>query len=135
MSTRARRVGSEFVGHVAFFGSSFPDIEFPIRRSPGYGLTLLSLSTTSALHAAETLSTPPPAPAKTNSMVSTEPSAATNTFQTPEDLALHASRLLLEQIGRGGCIDEAHQWLVMLMMVLGKEDVGRCKMGKLTAHS
>jgi len=32
-------------------------------------------------------------------------------------------------------VDEAHQWLVMLMMVLGKEDVWRCKMGKLTAHS
>ena len=54
---------------------------------------------------------------------------------TPEDIALQAARSLLEEIQRGGCVDSKHQWLVLLLMVLGKEDVGRCLMGDLTAHS
>jgi RNA 3'-terminal phosphate cyclase-like protein len=83
-------------------------------RSPGYGLTLVSQSSTSVLHSAECLS-------------SSEPT-------TPEDVALHAARMLLDEIGRGGCVDSRHQWLVMLLMVLGKEDVGKCMMGDLTAH-
>jgi len=87
-------------------------------RSPGYGLTLVSQSTTSALHSSECLSSPSASPAQ----------------RTPEDIALHAARLLLEEISRGGCVDGKHQWLVMLLMVLGKEDVGKCLMGDLTPY-
>jgi len=88
--------------------------------SPGYGLTLVSQSTTSALHSSECLS----APASSSSQP-----------QVPEDIALHAARLLLDEISQGGCVDGKHQWLVLLLMVLGKEDVGRCLMGNLTSHS
>lgn len=101
-------------------------------KSPGYGLTLLSQSTTSALHTAETVSVP--RPTNTSGAIQEQESNAAHstTFQTPEDLALNAARLLLEQISRGGCVDESHQWLVCLLMVLGTEDVGRCRMGQLT---
>ncbi|OCF75925.1 18S rRNA biogenesis protein RCL1 [Kwoniella mangroviensis CBS 8886] len=85
-------------------------------KSPGYGLTLLSQSTTSSLHSSETLSVP-------------------NQTQTPEDIALKAARLLLEEISTGGCVDSKHQWLIALLMALGKEDVSKVRMGKLTAHS
>ncbi|KAK1927241.1 RNA-3'-phosphate cyclase [Papiliotrema laurentii] len=85
-------------------------------KSPGYGLTLVSQSSTSSTHASECLS-------------------ASGSISTPEDIALQAARLLLEEIQRGGCVDGKHQWLVLLLMVLGKEDVGRCLMGPLTAHS
>ena len=85
-------------------------------RSPGYGLTLVAQSSTFALHAAEC-------------------AHSSGSFHTPEDVALHASRLLLDEIQTGGCIDSKHQWLVLLLMALGKEDVGRCLMGRLTAHS
>jgi RNA 3'-terminal phosphate cyclase-like protein len=90
-------------------------------RSPGYGITLVSQSTTSALHSSECLSIP-------------ASSAPSRIQQTPEDIALHAARSLLEEISRGGCVDSKHQWLVLLLMVLGKEDVGKCLMGDLTAH-
>jgi RNA 3'-terminal phosphate cyclase-like protein len=60
---------------------------------------------------------------------------AQRAIQTPEDIALHAARLLLEDISTGGCVDSKHQWLVLLMMVLGKEDVSKCLMGDLTAHT
>jgi RNA 3'-terminal phosphate cyclase-like protein len=90
-------------------------------RSPGFGITLVSQSSTSTLHSAECLSQPP--------------SAGPSRMQhTPEDIALHAARLLLEEISKGGCVDGRHQWLVMLLMILGKEDVGKCLMGDLTAH-
>lgn len=99
-------------------------------KSPGYGITLVSQSTTSVLHSSECLSTPP---------ASSAPGGAgaesSRTVQTPEDTALHAARLLLEDISTGGCVDSKHQWLVLLLMVLGKEDVSKCLMGDLTAHT
>jgi len=83
-------------------------------KSPGFALTLLSESTTSALHSAEAVSVP---------------------GITPEDVALAASRALLGEVRAGGCVDEKHQCLVMLLMVLGSEDVGRCRIGALTERS
>ncbi|WWD19121.1 hypothetical protein CI109_103579 [Kwoniella shandongensis] len=84
--------------------------------SPGYGLTLVAQSTTSALHASECLSTP-------------------GAITTPEDIALQAARLLLQELSSGGCVDSKHQWLVALLMALGKEDVGKCLLGSLTPHT
>ena len=92
-------------------------------KSPGYGLTLVAQSTTSALHASECMTVPPAA------------LSSTTQTQTPEEVALHAARLLLEQIARGGCVDGRHQWLVLLLMALGKEDVSKCLIGDLTPHT
>lgn len=83
-------------------------------RSPGYALTLLAESTTSVIHCAEAVAKP---------------------GGTPEDVALLASRALLSEIRRGGCIDRKHQSLVLLMMVLGNEDVGRCRMGEASPRT
>ncbi|KAG6376358.1 RNA 3'-terminal phosphate cyclase/enolpyruvate transferase [Boletus reticuloceps] len=83
-------------------------------KSPGYALSLLAESTTSAIHCAEAVAKP---------------------GGTPEDVALLASRALLSEIRRGGCIDRKHQSLVLLMMVLGSEDVGRCRMGEASPRT
>ncbi|CCM04588.1 uncharacterized protein FIBRA_06769 [Fibroporia radiculosa] len=83
-------------------------------KSPGYGLSLLAETTTGALHSAEAISQPGVA---------------------PEDIALQASRALLSEVRHGGCVDRAHQMLVLLMMVLGSEDVGRCRMGEPTERT
>ncbi|KAG8865400.1 hypothetical protein FRB96_000290 [Tulasnella sp. 330] len=72
-------------------------------KSPGFALTLLSESTTSAIYCSETVSSP---------------------GVTPEDVALMASRSLLDEIRARGCVDQKHQCLIMLLMVLGSEDVG-----------
>ncbi|PPQ77509.1 hypothetical protein CVT25_011306 [Psilocybe cyanescens] len=80
-------------------------------KSPGYALTLLAESTTSAIYCSEAIS---------------EAGVA------PEDIGLKATRALLSEVEKGGCIDERHQILVLLMMVLGSEDVGRCRMGEPT---
>lgn len=74
-------------------------------------MTLLAESTTSAIYCAEAIS---------------EPGTA------PEDIGLKATRALLTEVEKGGCVDQKHQILVLLMMVLGSEDVGRCRMGEPT---
>ena len=83
-------------------------------RSPGYALSLVAETTTSALHCAEAVSQPGIA---------------------PEDIALQAARSLLTEIERGGCVDQKHQTLVLLMMVLGSEDVGRCRIAEPTERT
>ncbi|KIY43567.1 18S rRNA biogenesis protein [Fistulina hepatica ATCC 64428] len=83
-------------------------------KSPGYALSILAESTTGALHCAEAIS---------------EPGVA------PEDIGLKATRSLLSAIERGGCVDRRHQSLVLLMMVLGSEDVGRCRMSEPTEQT
>jgi len=83
-------------------------------KSPGYALSLLAESTTSAIHCSEAVSQP---------------------GVPPEDIALLATRALLSEIKQGGCVDRMHQTLVLLMMVLGSEDVGRCRMGEPTSRT
>lgn len=83
-------------------------------RSPGYALSLVAESTTSVLHSSEAVSMP---------------------GGTPEEVALAASRALLDEVRRGGCVDRMHQRLVLLMMVLGSEDVGRVKMSELSPQT
>jgi RNA 3'-terminal phosphate cyclase-like protein len=83
-------------------------------RSPGYALSLVAESTTGALHCAEAVSQP---------------------GVVPEDIALQAARSLLNEIERGGCVDQKHQIFVLLLMVLGSEDVGRCRMAEPTERT
>lgn len=71
-------------------------------------------STTSAIHCSEAVSQP---------------------GVSPEDTALLATRALLNEVRRGGCVDQKHQIFVLLMMVLGSEDVGRCRMGEPTPRT
>lgn len=77
-------------------------------------MSLLATSTTGALHCAEVIG---------------------GAGAIPNDVGHAASRSLLSEIQRGGCVDRHHQWLVLLLMVLGSEDVGRCRMGELTVKS
>ena len=74
-------------------------------------MTLLAETTTSAIYCSEAIA---------------EPGAA------PEDIGLKATRALLTEVEKGGCVDQKHQILVLLMMVLGSEDVGRCRMAEPT---
>ncbi|KAF8581498.1 18S rRNA biogenesis protein [Ramaria rubella] len=83
-------------------------------KSPGYALSLVAESTTSVLRSSEAVSLP---------------------GGTPEEVALAAARALLVEIRRGGCVDRQHQCLVLLMMVLGSEDIGKVRMGGLTART
>ncbi|GJJ14526.1 hypothetical protein Clacol_008791 [Clathrus columnatus] len=83
-------------------------------NSPGYALSLVAESTTTALHCSEAVSVP---------------------GGTPENVAITAARALLTEIKRGGCVDRHHQILVLLFMVLGSEDIGRVRLGELSSRT
>jgi len=85
-----------------------------MHRSPGFALSLVAESTTGALVSSET---------------------AANPGDTPEDIGKRTAQLLLSEIRKGGCVDSVSQWLVLLLMVLGPEDVSKVKIGKLSAFS
>ncbi|CAG8492721.1 11135_t:CDS:2 [Scutellospora calospora] len=83
-------------------------------KSPGFALSLVAESTTSALITAE---------------------QAANPGETPEDIGKRTARLLLSEIRKGGCIGSSNQWLVLLLMVLCPEDVSKIRLGQITAFT
>ncbi|KAH8995404.1 18S rRNA biogenesis protein [Lactarius akahatsu] len=112
MIEAARSVLNRYIPDIYLYSDVYKGEESG--KSPGYALSLVAETTTSALHCAEAVSQPGVA---------------------PEDIALQASRSLLSEIERGGCVDQKHQTLVLLMMVLGSEDVGRCRMAEPTERT
>ena len=87
-------------------------------KSPGYGITLVSTSTTGALCSAERLSNP-----AGESSAEDEEQAQ----RTPEELGAQAAHELLQSIATGTCVDRGMEWLACLCMALGSEDVGRVR--------
>lgn len=112
MIDAARSVLNRYIPDIYLYSDVYKGEESG--KSPGYALSLLAESTTSAIYCAEAVSQP---------------------GGTPEDVALLASRALLSEIRQGGCVDRKHQCLVLSMMVLGSEDVGRCRMGEPTVRT
>ncbi|KAI8322528.1 18S rRNA biogenesis protein [Martensiomyces pterosporus] len=82
--------------------------------SPGFGISLVAESTTGVLMSAELCADPGDA---------------------PEDIGRNAAKMLLTEIHRGGCFDSSHQWLALLLMVLGPEHASKTRIGKLTPFS
>ncbi|KAL0946638.1 hypothetical protein HGRIS_012834 [Hohenbuehelia grisea] len=112
MIESSRSVLNRFIPDIYLYSDVYKGDESG--KSPGYALSILAESTTGAIHSAEAVSQPGVA---------------------PEDIGLLATRALLAEISKGGCVDEKHQLLVLLMMVLGSEDVGRCRMGPPTTRT
>jgi RNA 3'-terminal phosphate cyclase-like protein len=94
-------------------------------KSPGYGLTLVAETTTGMLISAECAFQPRSENDKENDLAEFH-------FPTPEDLGVRAARLLLKEIGIGGCVDTTHQWLPILMAALGPEDVSKIRLGTIS---
>ncbi|KAI8994481.1 RNA 3'-terminal phosphate cyclase [Pilobolus umbonatus] len=83
-------------------------------KSPGFGLSLVGESTTEALLSGEKAAEP---------------------GQTPEDVGIIASKLLLNEIRKGGTVDTTSQWLNLLLMILAPEDVSKVRVGELSAFT
>lgn len=54
--------------------------------------------------------------------------------ESPEDLGNFVSKLLCQEIQKGGCIDSNNQWLVLMYMALCPEDVSKVRLGKLSEY-
>jgi RNA 3'-terminal phosphate cyclase-like protein len=67
----------------------------------------------------------------TGVLISTE-RAARKGGELPEDIGRETALQLLEEVWKGGVVDSTHQPLVLLLMVLGPEDVSKVRFGVLT---
>ncbi|PKI85843.1 hypothetical protein MVES1_000656 [Malassezia vespertilionis] len=112
MIDAARSVLNRFIPDLYLFSDVYRGEDSG--KSPGFSMSLVATSTTSALHASEATSAP---------------------GMTPEDVGLCAARQLLAEIQSGGCVDASHQPFALALMALGPEDVAKCRMGRLTAQA
>jgi RNA 3'-terminal phosphate cyclase-like protein len=112
MIEAARSVLNRYIPDIYLYSDVYKGNESG--RSPGYALSILAESTTGAIHCSEAISRPGIA---------------------PEDIALQATRALITELLKGGCVDRKHQCPVLLFMALGSEDVGRCRMGEPTPRT
>ncbi|KAJ3297440.1 rRNA-processing endoribonuclease [Borealophlyctis nickersoniae] len=112
-------------------------------RSPGYALTLVAETTTGALLSSECAFQPRAKPNLNQTEGQSETGEVAGeglasmlvndySFPTPEDLGVRAARLLLQEIRKGGCVDTVSQWLSVLYLALGPEDVGKVRIGGMT---
>ncbi|CAD6587071.1 MAG: hypothetical protein CYPHOPRED_003775 [Cyphobasidiales sp. Tagirdzhanova-0007] len=85
-------------------------------KSPGFAITLVATSTTTALHSSEAVSG---SSAASSDVVSEQ--------NTPEELGAQAAYQLLHNISQGACIDKGIEWMACLLMALGSEDVGKVR--------
>lgn len=78
--------------------------------SPGYSLFLQAESTGGAIFSVDSI----------------------GTAEVPaEDIALSLTRSLLTQIKRSGMVDQAHQWMMLMLMALSPEDLSKVAIGPL----
>eukprot|EP00039_Didymoeca_costata_P002120 m.57649 g.57649 ORF g.57649 m.57649 type:complete len:363 (-) comp11122_c1_seq3:162-1250(-) len=83
-------------------------------NSPGFGLSLVAESTEGALISADCVARP---------------------GELPEDLGKRASKYLLQEVSRQGCVDTQHQAFCLLLMVLCPEDVSKVRFGQLSSFT
>ncbi|KAJ3046887.1 rRNA-processing endoribonuclease [Rhizophlyctis rosea] len=121
-------------------------------KSPGYALTLVAESNTGVLLSSECAFQPrsksgsapmdvdqDEAFTKSNGAAAGQGEGGVSSmlvndysFPTPEDLGVRTARLLLQEIRKGGTVDSVSQWLNVLFLALGPEDVGKVRIGNLT---
>lgn len=77
--------------------------------SPGFGLSLIAETPSGCVYSAELVAGP---------------------GETPEDVGEQCAKMLLVRIEFGGCVDKYSVNLVLTGLLLGSEDVGRCRFGR-----
>ena len=99
--------------------SSVPLLSVPERNNPtakkkiglGFGLSLVSESSTGCLFSADVICSP-------------------SGGEAPEDIGKRCAYQLVENISKGGCIAPAAAPTVLTLMTMGSEDVGRVQIGR-----
>ncbi|KAA8496800.1 putative RNA 3'-terminal phosphate cyclase-like protein [Porphyridium purpureum] len=105
-----RRILNDFTGDVFIYSDHAERAK--AGNSPGFGITLVSESTTHCL-------------------LATDATSSLNE-QEPEQCAKLAAYALLDEIDQGGCIPSSHQCMVLLAMALSEPDVSKLVTGKLS---
>lgn len=117
----ARGILNAFVSDIYIFSDmgSASLVSAPERNNPnakkkvglGFGLSLVAESTSGCLFSADAASPP-------------------EGGQPPEDIGRLCAFKLLESLERGGCVSAEAAPLVLVLMSMGSEDVGRVQLGK-----
>ena len=136
----ARGVLTRYIPDVYIYTDVYKGFESGM--SPGYALSVVAESTTDALLSAECAYQPRAHLIEASKVESTGSTDALKladevlendyNFPTPEDLGVRVARLLLQEIKKGGCVDTFTQWLYVLFIALGPEDVGKVRIGSLS---
>lgn len=109
MVESARSLLNHFIPDVYIYSDVYRGAESG--NSPGFGLSLVAETTTGALFSSD---------------------AVAKGGETPEDIGLMSAKLLYHEISLGGCVDTVNQWIILLLMCLGPEDVSKIRLGKLS---
>lgn len=91
-------------------------------HSPGFGCCLYAESTSGCTTSAEYFAEP------SQRVEGSSYVPQTGRSETPEDIGYWTSKLLLEEISGGGCIDSCHASVIVSFMALSPEDVSRVRM-------
>jgi RNA 3'-terminal phosphate cyclase-like protein len=144
MVDSARGLLTRFIPDVYLYTDVYKGVESG--SSPGYALCLVAESTTGVLVSTECAYQPRKRLDKEPTSYEDENSCSSMlvndyTFPTPEDLGVRAARQLMVEIKKGimliiyiigGSVDSLSQWLNILYLALGPEDVGKIRVGSLT---
>lgn len=87
-------------------------------NSPGYGLHLVAETTTGRLLASESCA-----------------DKAIDGLTSPEEVGAFAAALLLEEIQRGGVVDELHQRILLCLCAMGPELINQIRLGPLVPQT
>jgi RNA 3'-terminal phosphate cyclase-like protein len=113
MVEAARGVLNAFLPDVHIFTDHYKGSESG--KSPGFGLSLVAKTTEDCLISAEC--------------------TASQRELLPEDVGRKAALMLCQEVANRGCVDTSNQALVLLLMVLGPEDVSKVRLGKLSPYT
>ncbi|KAI8900393.1 RNA 3'-terminal phosphate cyclase/enolpyruvate transferase [Globomyces pollinis-pini] len=135
MMESARSVLTRYIPDVYIYTDVYKGAESG--NCPGYALSLVAETTTDALISTE-CAYQPRKKATTEKESFQEKGGVTDMlvndyqFPTPEDLGVRCARQLLTEIKKGGTVDTISQWLNLLFIAIGPEDVGKIRVGSLT---
>lgn len=134
MQEAARSVLTRFIPDVYIYTDVYKGAESGL--SPGYALSLVAETNTQAILSTECAYRPrkheDPAAGAGSASVGVEDSLVNDyNFPTPEDLGVRAARQLMTEIKKGGTVDTISQWLNLVFIALGPENVGKVRIGAL----
>lgn len=127
MVEAARGLLTRYIPDVYIYTDVYKGLESG--NSPGYALTLVSETNTDVLIASECAYQPRK---DSEEEMCSDLLVNDYMFPTPEDLGVRCARQLLVEIRKNGSCDSMSQWLNLLMIAMGPEDVGKVRFGSLT---
>ncbi|KAI8907940.1 RNA 3'-terminal phosphate cyclase/enolpyruvate transferase [Gorgonomyces haynaldii] len=126
MQESARSFLTRYIPDVYIYTDVFKGEESGL--SPGYALSLVAETDTNCLISTECAYQP--RSDKEDELL--DCLANEYSFETPEDLGSQCARQLLTEISKQGSVDTLSQWINLLFIGLGPEDVGKLRIGSLT---